>query len=223
MKKKSSNSVELVPVADLKPHPRNYRIHQTDQLEHIVASLREHGFYRNVVVARDNTILAGHGVVLAASKNGTKTVPVIRLDIDPTSAQALKVLTGDNEISKLAEIDDRVLTEMLKEIKTKGQNGLLGTGFDENMLAALAMVTRPQSEIKNFDAAAEWVGMPAYAEGTGIVRIVISFRNEKDRNEFIKKYPLKIGRIENQTWMLWYPPKEKEDLKSVRFSSKKKK
>jgi ParB-like chromosome segregation protein Spo0J len=75
--KTSSLRAEFVPLASLKPHPRNYRIHPDDQLEHIIKSIQEHGFYRNVVAARDGTILAGHGVVQAALKMGLKGVPVV--------------------------------------------------------------------------------------------------------------------------------------------------
>jgi hypothetical protein len=56
-------TTELIAIKELKPHPRNYRSHPEDQLVHLVNSIKQHGFYRNVVVAKDNTILAGHGVV----------------------------------------------------------------------------------------------------------------------------------------------------------------
>jgi len=94
-----------VPVASLKPHPVNYRKHPEDQLRHIERSVKEHGFYRNVVVARDGTILAGHGVVLAAKRLKRDKVPVIRLPLAADDLRALKVLTSDNEISRLAEVD----------------------------------------------------------------------------------------------------------------------
>ena len=58
--------VELIELALLKPHPDNYHAHPDDQVEELAASLRQHGFYRTVVVARDLTILAGHGIVEAA-------------------------------------------------------------------------------------------------------------------------------------------------------------
>src|SRR5258707_279190 len=101
--------VEIVAVADLKPHPQNYREHPDDELEHIVESIRANGFYRNVVVARDNTLLAGHGVVQAAKKLGKTEIPVLRLDLDPDDPKALKVLVGDNEIARMAMVDDRAL------------------------------------------------------------------------------------------------------------------
>lgn len=74
---------ELVALSKLKPHPRNYRKHPADQLAHIKASIKQHGFYRNVVVAKDDTILAGHGVVQAAKEMKVKQVPVFRV---PTSS-----------------------------------------------------------------------------------------------------------------------------------------
>lgn len=157
--------VEQVPLADLKPHPRNYREHPDDQIEHLAQSIRQNGFYRNIVVARDNTILAGHGVALAAGRLGMLEVPVVRLPIDPDCPAALKVLTGDNEIEHLAEQDDRLLSELLKEIKEVDLDGLLGTGYDEAMLANLVFVTRPAGEIEDFDEAAHWVGMPEYHDG----------------------------------------------------------
>jgi hypothetical protein len=60
--------VTVMKVSALKFHPRNYRRHPQDQLRHISASIRENGFYRNVVVARDGTVLAGQGVVQASRR-----------------------------------------------------------------------------------------------------------------------------------------------------------
>lgn len=207
---------ELVEIDGLKPHPKNYRKHPEDQLEHIAESLREHGLYRNVVVARDMTILAGHGLVEAAKKIGMKKLLVLRLDVDPGSAHAIKILTGDNEIAKLAEIDDRLLTEMLKEI-SETDASLLGTGYDKQMLAALAMVTRPASEIKDESEAAHWVGMPEFGEAEKTPKLVIQFRNEKDRAAFVKKNGLKTTYKVPMILTCWWPDKRQDDLASVRF------
>lgn len=209
---------EAVDIADLKPHPRNYRSHPDDQLEHLVQSIREHGMYRNVVIARDGTILAGHGVVMAAAQMGAATIPVIRLNIDPDSPTALKVLTGDNEIEHLAEIDDRLLTELLKEIHDVDVAGLVGTGFDEAMLANLVYVTRPKSEIGTVDEAAQWVGLPpVHDNGEGpraSSRLVVNFRNETDRQEFADLLDIKIT-AKSDT--IWWPPMDRNDFSSVRF------
>lgn len=110
MIKKTEFETEMVSVEELRPHPRNYRKHPEDQIEHLVDSIKQNGFYRNVVIARDGTILAGHGVVEACIRLNTSEIPVIRLNREPDDPQSLKVLTGDNEIGHLGEIDDRILS-----------------------------------------------------------------------------------------------------------------
>jgi len=205
---------EMVTVSKLKKHPRNYRKHPEDQLDHLRNSIEQHGIYRNVTIANDGTILAGHGVVQAAKKAGVKKIPVIRIDIDPTDLKALKLLAGDNEISNLAEIDDRLLTDMLKEIKECDLEGLIGTGFDEQQLANLAMVTRPQNEIKDFDAAAEWVGMPDYESAEKNIQLVVNLRNDEDKEELLNLLGVKVT---EKTKSVWWPPKERDDIKSVEF------
>lgn len=210
----SALELEMVAVSELRPHPRNYRSHPDDQMEHLMESIREHGLYRNVVVARDGTILAGHGVVEAARRMGLETIPVARLDLAPDDPRALKVLTGDNGIAHLGVIDDRALTELLREVMEADEDGLLGTGYDEMMLANLVFVTRPQSEIADFDEAAAWVGMPEYEIASTPLKITVSFRSDEDRLEFARVLGLELTDTARSTW---WPSREKEDPSSLRF------
>lgn len=210
---------ELVPIEELKPHPRNYREHPKDQLEHICASIKQNGLYRNVVVAKDLTILAGHGVVLACKELGFKKIPVLRLNIDPKSSGALKVLAGDNEITHLGVIDDRALSEILKEIQDIDINKLVGTGFDENMLATLVMVTRPESEIKDFNEAAEWAGMPEYQDEGEQIKLVISFDVAEARKDFVEQLKIQHARRGDKIWTCRWPDRPSNDLKSVKFEA----
>lgn len=213
---------ETVAIADLKPHPRNYRAHPADQLEHLVQSLREHGLYRNIVVSRDGTILAGHGVVEAATELGWEEIAVIRLDVDPEDDQAIRVLTGDNELGRLAEVDDRLFSELLKELNdSDGEiDGLLGTGFDEQMLANLIYVTRPQSEIRSMDEAAHWAGMPDFGQVDEPLKIVVSCETPADRDDLMKKLGIHtVAKKTGDTWSAWWPPRDREDLSSLRFDN----
>ena len=127
---------EMLALDSLKEHPRNYREHPADQLDHIVASIEANGVYRNIVVANDKTILAGHGVAKAARRMGMTEIAAEILDVSPDSPEALKVLASDNEVSHLGVVDDRRLTEILKEVR-ESPVGLVGTGFDDKMLSAL--------------------------------------------------------------------------------------
>ena len=215
-------SVECsVPIKDLKPHPRNYKAHPEDQLTHIRASLAQYGFYRRVVIANDNTILAGHGLVQAARGMDFPLVPAMRFSFGPDDPRALKLVAVDNEIGRFGEVDDRALTELLRDLsKDSSIDGLLGTGFDEQMLSALLMVTRPQSEVATFDAASEWTGMPAFSNGTSqLIALTLKVQNVEDRAEAIAKLGLDPakGRLnkEGNILTLWYPARTNDDLKSV--------
>ncbi len=179
-----------VAVADLKQHPRNYQDHPPDQIAEIRASIETHGFYRNVVVANELTTLAGHGVVIAAAEMGRRRIPVIQLDLDPDDPRALKVLTSDNEISRLAVIDDRGLTDLLRDILHTADDGLVGTGFNEEQLTALTFVTRPRDEIGSNDAAAEWAGMPEFEAKPPPVTLTVQFESAEDRLAFVEKFEI---------------------------------
>jgi ParB-like chromosome segregation protein Spo0J len=203
---------EIVEITSLTPHPRNYRNHTDDQIDHIIASMRDAGIYRSVVVAADGTILAGHGIVLAAQKIGLDTMPVVRLNTSADSPKALKVLAGDNEISHLAESDDRLLADMLKELFEDDE--LLGTGYDEQMLAALALVTRPATEIADFDEAAEWLGMPEFPDWKEPLKITVLLEDGAARQMLADQLGMELT---EKTRSVWYPPKKNDDVKSVHF------
>lgn len=202
---------ELVELGKLKPHPRNYRSHPDDQLEHIVQSIKEHGIYRNVVTAKNMTILAGHGVVEACRKMGLKEIPVIRLPVDPNSKQALKILAGDNEVSRLGVIDERALMEILKEVKDYGS--LLGTGYDELALSNLVFLNKVDGEV---DPYAEWVGMPKFEnqDKTAFRQILVSFKDQKDVDAFAET----IGQeLTEDTRYIWFPEVKEMDTESKRY------
>jgi hypothetical protein len=208
---------EMVALTLLRPHPRNYRSHADDQIAHIKASLQANGFYRNIVIAQDHTILAGHGVVEAAQQLGLTHAPVIRLPLDPMSHAALKILTGDNEMARLAMCDDRALTELLKDIRRDGLDALLGTGFDDTMLSGLVYISRPVTEIGSKHDASQWAGLPEYDEMSDTLQIIISCEDKSAQLECLAR--LNITNIDQtrKTISTWWPPKTRNDLQSVRF------
>ncbi len=210
--------VQQVEISSLKPHPKNYKSHPEDQIEHICASIKAHGFYRNIVISNDGFILAGHGVVEAAKRLGMASVPVRALDIAHNDPRAMQVIIGDNEIAKLSMCDDRALTEMLKELNDFDGSALLGTGFDEKMIAGLLYITRPASEIADKDAAAHWVGMPEYVDGDNKPTLTISFESKELRKRFVEEKEIFVKqKSETQSWSACWPPTERVDLSSLKF------
>jgi ParB family transcriptional regulator, chromosome partitioning protein len=132
-----AHTLERVALADLRPHPRNYHEHPEAELAHLMHSLTTHGLYRNPVIARDGTILAGHGVVTAAQRVGYTHLSVKRLDLDPHEPRALQIVVGDNEIARLAITHEDQLAALLQDLCEDDPLALLGTGFDEKALEAL--------------------------------------------------------------------------------------
>ncbi len=77
-------AVEEVPTEQLVPYVNNAKIHTSEQIDQIIASIEEFGFNDPVAVwdnqKGETEIIEGHGRVIAAKKMGLETLPVIRLD-----------------------------------------------------------------------------------------------------------------------------------------------
>lgn len=77
MKNWPASTVEKRRVEDLIPYARNARTHSDEQIGQIAASMQEWGWTNPCLIDEDNTILAGHGRVLAAQKLGIEEAPVM--------------------------------------------------------------------------------------------------------------------------------------------------
>lgn len=209
--------IELVDPRKLRPHPRNYRDHPKEQLEHLVESIRTYGIYRNVVVAQDGTILAGHGVVAAALELEIGKIPINRLPLDPEDPRALRILVADNELAKRADQDDRILTDLLRDLHNSV--GLLGTGYDNEILANLVFVTRDAGEIPDLNAAREWAdaGLPEYQTETERIRLILVFDSEKEKRELIEQLGVTLAKTIGKTSTAWWPPRPRDDLAGEKF------
>jgi ParB-like chromosome segregation protein Spo0J len=129
---------ELVPLAELKRHPRNYRQHPPAQIEHLAESFRQFGVLPTTVIARDGTILGGHGVYITAQRLGVPVIPATRLDLDPYEPLALKLMAALNFSDRLALDDESALHALLAEVAEGDATALLGSGWEDRDLAKLA-------------------------------------------------------------------------------------
>ena len=88
--------IETWPIDRLRPYARNAKIHGTDQVAKIAASMAKFGWTVPCMVADDGELIAGHGRVLAAIMLGLKDVPVIRLShLDEDDRRAYRI--ADNK------------------------------------------------------------------------------------------------------------------------------
>jgi hypothetical protein len=68
------------------------------------------------------------------------------------------------------------------------------------------------------NADVEWVGLPKFVPLEGKrLSIVIAFDSEEDRDRLVDQLGLFIAKKTGVTWSAWWPPREQEDLASLRF------
>jgi DNA modification methylase len=127
---------QLVPIADLKPHPKNPNTHSAEQIALLAKIVQSQGWRSPIVVSkRSGFIIAGHGRLLAAKQLGLEAVPVDFQNFK-TDSDELAHLLADNRIAELSELDDAILSGLLTELQTEGFDLDL-TGFTGDDLSAL--------------------------------------------------------------------------------------
>jgi len=119
--------VKKVNINDLKPHPKNPRVHPDSAIEKLERSIKEFGWTNPILVSADGYILAGHARLKAAKKAGLKEVPAIYLPLEGAKAEAY--LIADNKLQDETSWDEDVLKELINEIGNEGID-LTITGFD---------------------------------------------------------------------------------------------
>lgn len=122
--------LEIISVGKLKPYKNNSRTHSDEQIEQIIASIKEFGFTNPVLIDKNNTIIAGHGRVVAATKMGLQEVPCLRLD-GLTKEQIKAYVIADNKLAENAGWDKELLRLEISELKLSGYNMDL-LGFDRS-------------------------------------------------------------------------------------------
>lgn len=129
-----SKEIKLVPVTDIKPHPRNANKHSKDQIERLAKIIEYSGFRQPLVVSNlSGLLISGHGRLEAAVQLGMNEVPVIFEDFENEDME-LQHLTADNATASWAELDLSIVNQLVPE---------LGPDFDLDMLGIKDFVLEP--------------------------------------------------------------------------------
>ena len=104
------SQIESWPIDRLRPYARNAKIHGTDQVAKIAASMAKFGWTVPCMVSDEGELIAGHGRVLAATMLGLTEVPVIRLGhLDEAERRAYRI--ADNKLTEMGELDEAMLRD----------------------------------------------------------------------------------------------------------------
>lgn len=130
-------AIEYESVEALLPYVANSRTHSDAQVAQIAASIKEFGWTNPILIDGENTIIAGHGRLLAARKLKMDDVPVIRLD-HLTKAQQRALVIADNKLALNADWDMELLEAELRALDDEKFNLAL-LGFDETELGNIML------------------------------------------------------------------------------------
>lgn len=122
-------------VAELIPYAANSRTHSDAQVAQIAASIKQFKFTNPILIDGDNSIIAGHGRLLAARKLGMDEVPTIVLD-HLSKAQQRALVIADNQLALNAGWDMDMLKAEIEDLMLDDFNISI-LGFDDKFLDAL--------------------------------------------------------------------------------------
>lgn len=132
------SGIEMVPIVQLVPHPRNPNMHSDDQVERLAQIIEWQGWRYPVKVSNQSGfVTSGHGRILAAKLRGWNMVPVSRQDYE-NEAQEYADIVSDNAIAEWAQLD-------LSSINTEVTG--LGPDFDIDLLGIKDFVLEPAEKL----------------------------------------------------------------------------
>jgi ParB-like chromosome segregation protein Spo0J len=103
-----ADTVGRMPIGKLLPYARNARQHSDAQIAQIAASIKEWGWTIPVLVDEANTLIAGHGRVLAAHQLGLPDVPtMVARGWSEAKVRAYRI--ADNKLALNSSWDDELL------------------------------------------------------------------------------------------------------------------
>ena len=163
--------IEQRLVADLIPYAANSRTHSDAQVAQIAASIKEFGWTNPILIDGDNTIIAGHGRLLAARKLGLDTVPAIILD-HLSKAQQRALVIADNQLALNAGWDMDMLENEMRILDDDGYD--------------LSIIGFSDADLEKMLADIDEVGLPELADGDKEPFQQITFTLHDEQAEQVK-------------------------------------
>jgi DNA modification methylase len=145
-------NIQQRAVTDLIPYIANSRTHSDAQVAQIAASIKEFGWTNPILVSGDDSIIAGHGRLMAARKLGMEEVPVIVLDHLSKSQQRALVI-ADNQLALNAGWNMDMLKAEIEDLQLDDFDLDL-LGFDDKFLDGL-LEPEPTAGLTDEDAVPE--------------------------------------------------------------------
>src|SRR5947208_1568816 len=102
-------------IGELKLNPKSPRRHDRKKIKNLAGLIKEVGYRVPILVDRDGQVIAGHARILACQELGWTEIPTISVE-GLSEAQCKALMIADNRLAEMAEWDDRLLAEQLRDI-----------------------------------------------------------------------------------------------------------
>lgn len=135
---------KTLKLSQIKPYPKNEKIHTKDNMLLIRASLDEIGYINPIIVDDTNTILAGHGRFFVMKEDGVESVEVLKVS-GLTDVQKEKYRLYDNQSSRTGKYDQELLIETVQGILDAEED------FNISILAIDGLAESFSDEVFAFD------------------------------------------------------------------------
>jgi DNA modification methylase len=132
-------SYKVLPIDQVKPHPRNAHTHSKKQIRQISASIRDICFGAPVLVDEHNVLIAGHGRLEAAKSLKMPSIPAIVIS-GLSDAKKRALLLADNRIALSAGWNRELLAielAALPDLLVEDDLDISVTGFEPAEIDAL--------------------------------------------------------------------------------------
>lgn len=127
----NSLKIKYIDRAKLIPYVNNARTHSEAQVKQIAASIQEFGFTNPILIDEQQSVIAGHGRLMAAELLDLDTVPTIELK-GLTEAQRKAYVIADNKLALNAGWNLELLTLEIETLSDESFDlELLGWDLDE--------------------------------------------------------------------------------------------
>jgi hypothetical protein len=129
---KDARPIIMISVDHLKPYEKNAKVHDEEQVQKIANSIEKFGFRGNISITEDDTIINGHGRVLACKLLKYKTIPcVVEKGMTEDEIKAFRL--ADNKTNE-GGYDATLLSQELAEL-SKSEEMDMAMFFSEKELS----------------------------------------------------------------------------------------
>ena len=127
-------NITMIPLTDLRPNPKNVRLHSAKQLEEYKRSISMFGQTKAIVCDENNVILIGNGLYSAMQALGMKEAACY-VKAGMSEHEKLKMMMADNKVYSLGVDNLEAIEDIISELGSTKDFDI--PGYDADLLETL--------------------------------------------------------------------------------------